>query len=587
MINGIKNIHSISSESNQSNSLDKSTTDEIVACLIDNFVEIEPANLNGLTKEDIWKILSELATSCAQCTDLNLFLKHFLQKLNILISYDTAFIVTKESFQHFEIISEDDSLNFEFEDLSHTVKALLKRTINSAKPFQYEDNLKDIDNHDQFSNLSGNTTHRFFIPIIINSSCHVLYIEKLNLQSEHSKSIYSFIIQFCKWVEDLTKNNPQSHEMVQLNIIESTLNAVPSGIVLLNENGEILLMNNAALEIFDINANDNKFENKDNLPTLMNLFPESEQASWRYMIGIAFTSYNTFSEPLFYHDTGYMEKVLSVKISPKVRLPKRQTGILVYVEDITEKTINEKYIILSEKLVAQGEITNTIAHKMNNMLTVLTNNQELLKRHLDQKEYDKAKFNNSTIRDSINKINDYIISLTDLAKPEISFVTYDFNQIIEETILNLKTSNKFKHINLIININQDLPLVELDVIQIQQLLTQLMENAADAVQEKAISENAANRIFEPEIKLKADYDSQNELIIITIFDNGIGLSDTELKKIFNLHYTTKKKGHGLGLFNCKKIIDSHNGKIMVESEKGNGTKFNIILPQHQPRHIEE
>ncbi len=587
MINGIKNIHSISSNANQSDLADKSATEEIVNSLLDKFVAIEFTNLNGLTREDIWKILSELATSCAQCKDLNLFLMQFLQKLNILISYDNGFIITKESFQHFEIISEDDNANFEFEDLSHTVKALLKRTINSAKPFQYEDNLKNIDNHDQFSNLSGNTTHRFFIPIIINSSCHVLYIEKLNLQSEHSKPVYSFIIQFCKWVEELTKNNPQSHEVIQLNIIESTLNTIPSGIILLNEKGEILLMNKAALEIFDINANDEKFENKDNLPTLMNFLPESEQASWRYMIGTAFTSYSTFSEPRFYYDTGYMEKVLSVKISPKVRLPKRQMGLLVYIEDITERTINEKYIILSEKLVAQGEITDTIAHKMNNMLTVLTNNQALLKRHLDQKEYDKVKFNNSTIHDSINKIKDYIVSLTDLSEPKIAFVTYDFNHIIEETILSLKTSDKFKYINLIININQDLPLVELDVIQIQQLLTQLMENAADAVQEKAISENAANRLFESEIKLKADFDSQNESIIITISDNGIGLSDSELKKIFHLHYTTKKKGHGLGLFNCKKIVNSHNGQITVESEKGNGTKLKIILPQHQPRHIKK
>ena len=92
---------------------------------------------------------------------------------------------------------------------------------------------------DQFSDLTGNTTHRFFIPIIINSSCHVLYIEKINLQSEYSRPVYNFIIQFGKWIEELTKTNPQSHETVQLNILESTRKYYPEATIVYSSTNKV------------------------------------------------------------------------------------------------------------------------------------------------------------------------------------------------------------------------------------------------------------------------------------------------------------------------------------------------------------
>ncbi len=91
-----------------------------------------------------------------------------------------------------------------------------------------------------------------------------------------------------------------------------------------------------------------------------------------------------FADRRYFHNTGYLEKVLSLKISPLQALPNGHDGLVMTVQDITEEVTMEQYVILSEKLVARGEMAASVAHELNNFLSIISNNAELLSINLDR-----------------------------------------------------------------------------------------------------------------------------------------------------------------------------------------------------------
>jgi two-component system NtrC family sensor kinase len=123
----------------------------------------------------------------------------------------------------------------------------------------------------------------------------------------------------------------------------------------------------------------------------------------------------------------------------------------------------------------------------------------------------------------------------------------------------------------------------MDVGQIQQVLLNLLNNASDAIEDRAAGDAVDPAEFKREIEIKAWFDEAREKLMVSIRDNGTGMAAEILSKIFNLHYTTKKGGHGLGLYNCKAIVEQHGGTLTAESKLGEGTIFTVTLPRIQAR----
>jgi two-component system sporulation sensor kinase A len=262
-------------------------------------------------------------------------------------------------------------------------------------------------------------------------------------------------------------------------------------------------------------------------------------------------------------------------------LPGGGDGIVMTIEDITEKVIMEKYLILSEKLVAKGEMAASIAHELNNYLAIASNNAELLSMNVESQNYDKAKYNASSIVDNVFKIKRFVDSLMDFSLPETEYITYNIKHLIEDLLFSLRVQPRFKSINFSLDIAHDIQNIEMDVGQIQQVLMNLLNNGADATEEKALAEQKAGNSYKRELSIKATYVRSGDKLMIEIADNGIGMTEETMKKLFSLHFTTKKNGHGLGLVNCQKIIEQHQGRIVPESTRGEGTTFVITLPRQQ------
>lgn len=396
-----------------------------------------------------------------------------------------------------------------------------------------------------------------------------LYIFELYSQlvanALHNASVYDSLL-------DLKKYN------------ESVISLTPVGLIVMNTQGSLVTINPTALEILDQNRSSIKTTGESDEPTaFLDMLPDTERPRWKHMIREAQTAEEGFQNSRHYHNTGYIEKVLSIRISPIAGLLNGTDGLIMTLEDITEKVIMEKYVIVSEKLVAKGEMAASVAHELNNYLAITSTNAELLSTNLDKKSFDKAKFNSRSIVENVFKIKRFVDSLMDFSKPESEYISYDIRNVVDDLLFSLRIQTRFKQIHFTVDLSETLPNLEMDVGLIQQVLMNLFNNAADAIEEMAIKKEHENESFRGKIAIAASYDREHESILVSISDNAIGMSEETLSKIFTLHFTTKKSGHGLGLANCKKIVDQHHGKLHVKSELGKGTEFELVLPRFQPK----
>ena len=423
------------------------------------------------------------------------------------------------------------------------------------------------------------------VPIKIKDTViGVIYLDNSNQAKMFLKSDLYLFELYAQMVSNALHNARIYDSLLRLKSYnESVIKNSPVGTVVIDARGRIATMNSIALEIFDINLESISLVGNDRKPTVfLDILPQKERSRWQNMINIALSTKQEFSDSRYFHNTGYVEKALSLKISPLSELPSGDDGLIMTIEDTTEKVIMEKYVILSEKLVAKGEMAASVAHELNNFLAIVSNNAELLAMNIEREKYDKAQFNSKSITENVLKIKRFVNSLMDFSKPEPDYISYDAKHLIEDLLFSLRVQPRFKKTHFTIDLGHDIPNIEMDVGQIQQVLMNLLNNAADAIEERITREKLDDKKFKREIGITADYDKENERVVLEVTDNGTGMSDDTLKKIFTVHFTTKKGGHGLGLANCQKIIANHHGEMVAESTLGQGTQFRIMLPRFQP-----
>jgi len=236
-------------------------------------------------------------------------------------------------------------------------------------------------------------------------------------------------------------------------------------------------------------------------------------------------------------------------------------------QDVTDKRNLESNLIQSEKLAAVGQLAAGVAHEINNPLAAIIANAQLMLREVPEE--------NKDLRDSLKLIEVAGSRASQVVKNLLGFARkeqYDFERIdLNETIHNalslVQHEINSRSINIILDLNSHLPLATASKDHLQGVWINLIMNAIDAFDMKP------GEIF---ISTKFIDDK----FIISVIDNGKGISQEKLTRIFEPFFTTKSagRGTGLGLSVCHRIIKKHGGLISVESKLNQGTKFTISLP---------
>ncbi len=254
------------------------------------------------------------------------------------------------------------------------------------------------------------------------------------------------------------------------------------------------------------------------------------------------------------------------------------TAILILAEDITERTLIEEELLKARKLESVGLLAGGIAHDFNNILTGLFGNIELAKRKLPPDHLAYSYIENAD--QALGRATGLTKQLLTFAKggdPILEVI--NIGQVIEDSI---KFSLSGSNVKTSINVPADLWHVKADKGQLSQVITNLVINAKQAMPDGGVltidTENIANCAHCLTNNLPG------ECVSLTISDEGTGISQAYLEKIFDPYFTTKQTGSGLGLATVHSIINKHNGYISVDSEPGVGSTFTILLHADRSMH---
>ena len=173
-----------------------------------------------------------------------------------------------------------------------------------------------------------------------------------------------------------------------------------------------------------------------------------------------------------------------------------------------------------------------------------------------------------SIVDSIDRMKRFTTGLMDFSALETNKSLSELAPVIDDVVFFVKPQQRFKNIEIEIEIPPDLPEIMMDSSQIHQVLLNLLINAADAINSRE-NKNGA-------VKISAEADDIN--LSLKISDNGPGISEEIFPRLFEPHFTSKEKGHGLGLATCKQILESHGGRITAHNNPDNGAGIVITLP---------
>lgn len=244
------------------------------------------------------------------------------------------------------------------------------------------------------------------------------------------------------------------------------------------------------------------------------------------------------------------------------RIPS-SSDVLISVIDMTRERELERRLYKSEELASIGELSAGIAHEIRNPLVSIKNSVSLLKEEPDLSDEGNQLL--EVMKEETNHLAAIVDDFLQFARPKKpSFHKEDLNRLLHEAVKRCQEWNG-KEIVWEEKYDENLPKVSLDRHQIHQVVTNLLLNGIDAVPE-------GGRVQIGSRKIKSRKDPS---VLITISDNGTGIPERNLSKIFQPFFSTKEKGTGMGLAICRRIIEEHHGEIMVNSKEGDGTSFEV------------
>ncbi len=218
----------------------------------------------------------------------------------------------------------------------------------------------------------------------------------------------------------------------------------------------------------------------------------------------------------------------------------------------------------TERLAALGQLTAGLAHELRNPMGTIKNSAELLTKRLppgDEIALELSGF----IQSEVDRTNSLITRFLQFARPfQLQREPQDIAQVLDRAILHVERQYPSFPITFVRNYAPDVPAANVDAEMIEQVFINLLVNAAQASAPGSV------------VTLKTRADKQ--LLEVAIIDRGAGIDPAIKGSIFNPFFTTKKEGVGLGLAIVAKIVDEHGGRIVVESEPGQGSVFRVLLP---------
>lgn len=346
--------------------------------------------------------------------------------------------------------------------------------------------------------------------------------------------------------------------------LETIVETIPSGVVTLDGNRKIVQANRAFASLMGI-ASEVQLRGK----TLSTVLPaeciDDVSALLRraQRMGSSSTEFELNLQGHAMH--------LALTCVP-LKLAEAQMGMVLVVEDTSE-------LLRAQRQLAWKEVAQRVAHEIKNPLTPIALSAERIGRHLDRSQPDSPAIIRKCAEvilgcvGSLRTLVDQFSALAQFPSPQPR--ACNLNQIAEEALSHF--AGRLEGITIQRDLDPDLPQVMADPEGMRRALTNLIDNAAEAMQTSLL------RV----LTVRTSLLENGSAVEIGVFDTGHGLTDEIRERLFLPFYSTKGRGTGLGLSIAAKIIQEHGGTIRAESNLPKGARFLVRLPMMEPAATDE
>jgi PAS domain S-box-containing protein len=264
-------------------------------------------------------------------------------------------------------------------------------------------------------------------------------------------------------------------------------------------------------------------------------------------------------------------RVVSISTAP-LREVEGVTGVVASLRDVTEQRSLASQLLQQEKLAAIGQLVSGVAHELNNPLAGVSAFAQLLLAAPTIAGEERQAV--ETIHHEARRAAKIVSNLLTFARrhqPERTAA--DVNQLLLDTLELRRYAIRMAQIELVVALDEELPLTWADPFQLQQVVLNLITNA-----EQALAEWDGVRRMELRTRRNGD------TLVISVADSGVGIAAADLPRVFNPFHTTKPvgQGTGLGLSISDGIVREHGGRLRVESAPGHGATFYVEIPWVDP-----
>lgn len=411
----------------------------------------------------------------------------------------------------------------------------------------------------------------FHIPVIISGSLAGIITLASPIPQYYS---FSNMIMLYKTMEHASDMITSLRAVIdtEKRRLSSLITSLHDGILMIDDNGIVQVINNAAKDILNIHKESPE------------MFDVMQALSKTYPIDQKIYSAKQSNQTIHDKEVSVGEKTLQIDITPVVAaIPDnrknkagiRVIGISIVLHDITlEKSLMQ----------LKEDFTNEIVHELRSPLSAIKASAQMMASDSNLPP-ENAKFIEIIVQQSERMLGD-IASLLDVAKLEngkfsIMQKSSDVKKLIEDSITLFNTAAQEKKIKLIQNIETNLSPGLLDSNRISQVINNLISNSMKYTPEGGSITISANYHYNEHLPATVT----NPGILISVSDTGLGIPRDKQSILFskfgqvqNSKFKPKEGGTGLGLYVSKGIVEAHGGSIYLESEEGKGTKISFTIP---------
>ena len=356
--------------------------------------------------------------------------------------------------------------------------------------------------------------------------------------------------------------------------LETVFNSIQEGIIVTDSSGRITYLNDAACQLFGLEAKDSIGKRLDERVRGLDWksLSQSEVAVSRDM-EIFYPNnrfLNFYIVPLIIEREAAADK----KEADTAGISGQPVGHAIILRDITESRRTEQQTLESERFNALTLLAAGVAHEIGNPLNSLNIHLQLIEREarkLDGAKGAEVQESVEVARAEVNRLDSIITQFLRAIRPtRPQLRPENVNSIVEEAVRFFALEIKDRDIVVEQELRSDLPLLELDRDQMKQAFYNVIKNSFEAMKARGI------------LRIRTDLDDSH--VIVRFTDSGGGMTPENLSRVFEPYFTTKTSGTGLGLLIVRRIVREHGGELSIESSAGKGLAVTIRLP-HADRRV--